>query len=226
MVKLILIRHGQSVANAQNEYTGWSDVPLTTRGHQEALAAGRLLQQAQVSFAAVHTSVLQRAIITAYLIQEQCQALATPIYKSWRLNERHYGALRGLNKDYTRQKYGAHQVALWRRSYFSIPPQLQQVDTHIRAYQRYPQSILPRSESLAMALKRTIPYFQDQIAPRLKSNQNQLVVAHGSTLRALIKYLENISDQDIDGVEVKNAQPIIYEFNHDLQIITKRTLHS
>lgn len=225
MVKLILVRHGQSVANAQNKYTGWSDVALTSRGRQDALHAGRLLKQAQIHFAAVHTSVLQRAIITAYLIQEQCQALATPIYKSWRLNERHYGSLRGLNKDYTRQKYGPHQVALWRRSYRSIPPQLQQVDTNVRTYQRYPQSILPRSESLAMALKRTVPYFQDQIAFRLKKNQNQLIVAHGSTLRALIKYLENISDQDIDGVEVKNAQPIIYELNHNLQIITKINLH-
>lgn len=224
MVKLILVRHGQSVANAKNEYTGWSDVALTKKGRQQAVQAGQLLAQAQIDFLAVHTSVLQRAIITAYIIQEQCGVLDIPIYKSWRLNERHYGALRGLNKDFTRQKYGLEQVALWRRSYDSVPPKLKQVDTHLRAYHNYPQSILPASESLAMALKRTAPYFQDQVAPQLLAGKNQLIVAHGSTLRALIKYLEDISDQDIDGVEVGNAQPIIYQFDKRLNILNKTIL--
>ncbi|MBA1434156.1 2,3-bisphosphoglycerate-dependent phosphoglycerate mutase [Bombilactobacillus bombi] len=224
MVKLILVRHGQSIANAKNEYTGWSDVDLTAQGRQQAVAAGKILKKHQIFFAGVHTSVLRRAIITAYLIQEQCHALDIPIYKSWRLNERHYGALRGLNKDYTRQKFGADQVALWRRSYNSVPPQLRQVDTHLRAYQQWPQSILPRSESLAMALKRTVPYFQDHIVPQLLEGKNQLIVAHGSTLRALIKYLEDISDEDIDGVEVGNAQPIIYQLDQHLQILNKQIL--
>ncbi|NVY96015.1 2,3-diphosphoglycerate-dependent phosphoglycerate mutase [Lactobacillus sp. DCY120] len=224
MVKLILIRHGESQANARNEYTGWSDVPLTSRGEEQARGAGKVLAQAQIEFSAVHTSVLQRAILTAYLIQEECQALDRPIYKSWRLNERHYGALRGLNKDYTRKKYGVQQVSLWRRSYRSLPPQLEQVDTHLRVYQAWPSSILPRSESLAMALQRTVPYFQDQVAPKLRQGQNQLIVVHGSTLRALIKYLEGISDSDIDGVEVANAQPLVYDLTTDLEIKAKTIL--
>lgn len=224
MVKLILVRHGQSVANERNEYTGWSDVALTAKGRRQAQHAGQLLKKHQLTFAQVHTSVLKRAILTAYLIQEQCAALATPIYKSWRLNERHYGALRGLNKDFTRQKFGAQQVALWRRSFDSVPPLLPVEDTSQRVYQGWPRDILPRAESLKMALERTVPYFQEVIGPKLKAGHNQLIVAHGSTLRALIKYLEQISDQAIDGVEVGNCEPIVYQLDAQLQITSKVVL--
>lgn len=224
MVQLILIRHGQSQANALNQYTGWSDVPLTAQGKEQARLAGQKLYQAGVGFEAVHTSVLQRAIQTAMIIQNVCHAAAVPLTKSWRLNERHYGALRGRNKDQTRQQYGAKQVALWRRSYAVVPPPLTQRDTHLRVYRRYPQTILPWSESLKMALQRTVPYFQDHVGPALITGHNQLIVAHGSTLRALIKYLEAIDDQQINHVEVANGQPIIYEMDQHLQIRSKTVL--
>lgn len=212
MVKLVLIRHGQSIANQDNVYTGWSDVPLTDLGRQQARQAGQLLQQTGLQFMAIHTSVLSRAIVTANLVAEEIGQLATPIYKSWRLNERHYGALRGLNKEATKQQYGAKQVALWRRSFDSIPPKLSQPDTD-RRYDLVPWTSRPLAESLAQCQKRLLPYWQDQIAPRLLQGQNQLVVAHGSSLRALIKYLEEISDQDIDGLEVENGQPLLYDLD-------------
>ncbi|UQS82392.1 2,3-diphosphoglycerate-dependent phosphoglycerate mutase [Bombilactobacillus folatiphilus] len=224
MVKLILLRHGQSTANAKNEYTGWSDVDLTSQGMMQARWAGKMLRQHHLTFERVHTSVLKRAIVTAYLVQEQCLALAVPIQKTWRLNERHYGALRGLNKETTRQQYGSQQVALWRRSFDSVPPKLAQKDVSQRIYQSYSSDILPRAESLKMALQRTIPYFQDQIGPRLYRGHNQLIVAHGSTLRAMIKYLEHISDDRIDGVEVGNCEPIIYQLDDQLRIQDKQIL--
>lgn len=224
MTKLVLIRHGESIANARNEYTGWSDVPLTKKGIAEAHNAGQILAKQNIKFTDVHTSVLKRAIKTAYIVQDECDISYLPIHKTWRLNERHYGALRGLNKDYTRKIYGPKQVALWRRSYSSVPPKLKRPDTGLRVYQRYPQSILPLAESLKMALHRSVPYYQDHIAPKLIDHHDQLVVAHGSTIRGLIKYLENISDTGIDGVEVGNAQPIVYEFDDKLNIIDKTTL--
>ncbi|UQS83963.1 2,3-bisphosphoglycerate-dependent phosphoglycerate mutase [Bombilactobacillus thymidiniphilus] len=224
MVKLILVRHGQSIANARNEYTGWSDVDLTPKGRQQAHLAGQLLKQQKISFEQVHTSVLKRAIQTALVIMAECGQVDRQLTKSWRLNERHYGALRGLNKELTRQEYGAQQVAQWRRSYESVPPALKQADDQERIYQRYPKDILPRAESLAMALKRTVPYFQDTVAPLLLAQHSQLIVAHGSTLRALIKYLENISDTAINCVEVGNAQPIVYELDERLAIVDKLIL--
>lgn len=220
MVKLVLIRHGQSIANQENTYTGWSDVPLTSLGQQQALLAGQMLVEENIMFSAMHTSVLIRAIKTANLVAEQLGQLDIPIYKTWRLNERHYGALRGLNKDKTRQIYGAKQVALWRRSYFSVPPQLKHADFD-RRYQYLDQKLLPLAESLEMTEKRLVPYWQAQIAPRLLAGQNQLIVAHGSSLRALIKYLEKIPPADIDGLEVANAEPIIYDLDDKLHVLNK-----
>ena len=220
MVKLVLIRHGQSIANKENVYTGWNDAPLTKLGERQALDAGKTLDQLGIKFSDIHTSLLGRAIKTANIVAETCHQLYLPLHKSWRLNERHYGALRGLNKDDTRKIYGVHQVALWRRSFYAVPPALAKPDLE-RRYANLDIRSVPTAESLAQALTRILPYWQDEIAPKLLTGQNQLVVAHGSTLRALIKFLENISDEGIDGVEVDHCQPIVYELDHVLIVISK-----
>lgn len=223
MVKLVLLRHGESAANFSNTYTGWSDVPLTAHGVAQAKAAGQALAAQQILFGHVHTSVLKRAIETAYLVQDAIGQNWLPITKSWHLNERHYGALRGINKDETRQLFGAQQVALWRRSYTSRPPLLVN-PSRSRRYHRFPASIIPRGESLQDAETRLIAYWSDELAPRLLRQENQLVVAHGSTLRALIKYLEAIPDDQIDQVEVANAQPIVYTLDDHLHIVDKTVI--
>lgn len=223
MVKLVLVRHGESTANRDNVYTGWSDVPLTERGVEEAAAAGQLIRTTGIQFAACHTSLLQRAIMTTHLILDCLAQNALPVFKTWRLNERHYGALRGKNKDWTRKVYGVAQVAKWRRSYTTVPPQLPTPD-YERRYTRFGYDFEPRAESLEMTLQRLVPYWLDQIAPALIDQQPQLIVAHGSSLRALIKYLEGISDQGIDGVEVPNGQPIVYTLDQRLQIVDKQIL--
>lgn len=223
MVKLVLLRHGESAANFSNTYTGWSDVPLTAHGVAQAQAAGQALAAQAILFGHVHTSVLKRAIETAYLVQDAIGQNWVPITKSWRLNERHYGALRGINKDQTRQLFGAKQVALWRRSYTSRPPLLVN-PSRSRRYHRFPASIIPRGESLQDAETRLIAYWSDELAPRLLHEENQLVVAHGSTLRALIKYLEAIADDQIDQVEVANAQPIVYTLDERLHIVDKTVI--
>lgn len=223
MVELVMVRHGESLANKNNEYTGWTDVPLTAKGITEARAAGVVILNTNIQFSQVHTSVLKRAIKTSNIMMEEMNQLWIPIQKNWRLNERHYGALRGLNKDETKRIYGVKQVAQWRRSYTTIPPSLLAPDDDRRYKQRVKRS-LPTSESLEMAFKRILPYWQDVIAPELRQGNNQLIVAHGSTLRVLIKYLENISDADIDGVEVPNGVPIWYTLNDDLTIKSKKIL--
>lgn len=223
MVKLVLLRHGESEANYLNTYTGWSDVPLTSHGIASAEAAGTRLAQTRLQFTHVHTSLLSRAIMTAYIVQDAIGQNWLPLSKSWRLNERHYGALRGLNKDATREVFGKDQVAKWRRSYTDRPPLLQAPDLE-PAYARYPHSIVPRGESLKDATVRLLPYWEDHIAPRLRQNGNQLIVAHGSTLRALIKYLEAIPDDQVDHVEVANAQPIVYTLDDRLQVADKTVL--
>ena len=223
MVKLVLIRHGQSLANKENVYTGWNDAPLTKKGIIQARHAGYLLRHEKISFQTAHTSVLMRAIKTANIVLDEIGQSYLPIYKTWRLNERHYGALRGLNKDYTRELYGEERVALWRRSFYTVPPLLK-VQDQDRRYAQVPSQSLPRGESLKMAYDRIVPYWTEMIAPRLLAGENQLVVAHGSTLRALIKFLEHISDQGIDGVEVENGVPIVYDLDRYLKIIEKRII--
>ncbi|GBG95275.1 2,3-bisphosphoglycerate-dependent phosphoglycerate mutase [Ligilactobacillus salitolerans] len=223
MAYLVLLRHGQSLANKVNEYTGWSDSPLTEKGVKQAHAAGHALFLQHLEFTDVHTSVLVRAIKTADIVQEELHQAYLPLHKSWRLNERHYGALRGWNKDDTRQIFGPKQVALWRRSYYAVPPKLK-FPVSDRRYAKLPLSSLPLAESLAMASERIIPYWVDQIAPRLLQGHNQLVVAHGSTLRAMIKFIEQISDENIDGVEVANGEPIIYDFDQQLNVLHKKII--
>ncbi|KRL59837.1 phosphoglycerate mutase 1 family protein [Latilactobacillus fuchuensis DSM 14340 = JCM 11249] len=223
MAKLVIVRHGESLANQLNTYTGWSDVPLTDKGRLEAHQVGQQLQATGIQFAQVHTSLLKRAILTSYIILEEMDQLAIPMTKSWRLNERHYGALRGLNKETTRRVFGVAQVARWRRSYTAIPPLLTQVSQE-RRYRLVPLASRPRGESLAQATQRLLPYWQDQIVPGLRQGRDQLVVAHGSTLRALIKVIEQISDQAIDGVEVANGEALYYQFDATLQLIEKGRL--
>ncbi|PMD68376.1 2,3-bisphosphoglycerate-dependent phosphoglycerate mutase [Companilactobacillus nuruki] len=222
MVKLVMVRHGESIANALNQYTGWSDVGLTQEGIVQAHKAAEQLEG--LYFDHVHTSVLKRAIMSAYIIQDELNLNYVPITKTWRLNERHYGALRGQNKDVTRREFGMEQVHQWRRSFYSIPPRLTQPDPNIGPYKYFGPEIMPRAESLYQAYQRIIPYYVDNVGPRLLDGKNQLIVAHGSTIRALIKYIENINDKDIDGVEVANGKPLIYEFDDKLNIVNNNRM--
>ncbi|MCH4056572.1 MAG: 2,3-diphosphoglycerate-dependent phosphoglycerate mutase [Lactobacillaceae bacterium] len=224
MAKLVLVRHGESTANAENIYTGWTDVDLTDRGVAQARQVGKLLAGIDFMPTAVHTSVLLRAIKTANIICEARHWLYLPIYKSWRLNERHYGALRGHNKDDSRTKYGAKQVALWRRSYTAVPPLLATRDRDRRYALLDPQDI-PLGESLQMASRRALPYYLDHVVPELRQGRDQMIVAHGSTLRALIKYLEAIPDDQIDGVEVGNGEPLVYDYDRQLNLRSKEILN-
>ena len=219
MGSLIITRHGESQANRDNIFTGWSDVDLTEKGIQQAHEAGQAILATGLTFTAVHTSMLKRAIITANMILDEINQSWLPEYKSWRLNERHYGALRGQNKALVAQKVGEPQIKEWRRSFAVVPPLLDKPD-YDRRYAKMGVTI-PRGESLQMAQKRLLPYWDDQVVPRLLDNQNQLIVAHGSTMRALIKYLENISDEDISKVEVPNGKPIRYDFDDQLNIVKK-----
>ncbi|WP_442761041.1 2,3-bisphosphoglycerate-dependent phosphoglycerate mutase [Paucilactobacillus nenjiangensis] len=222
MVKLVITRHGESQANRDNVYTGWSDVPLTAKGIKQAQMAAQRIKNLNIHFSDVHTSMLQRAITTANLICDEIDQSYLPIHKTWRLNERHYGALRGMNKDDSKQQFGVEQVAKWRRGYSEVPPQLSKRD-HERRYDRLGVQI-PLSESLKMTQERLLPYWNDVIAGQLIDGQNQLIVAHGSSLRALIKYLDQIPDDQINSVEVPNGQPIVYELDSKLNVIEKQIL--
>lgn len=224
MAKLVLVRHGESVANAANVYTGWNDVPLTKKGEEQAEKAGELIKTIS-DFAPthIHTSVLSRAIVTANIVADVCNLLWLPMTKTWRLNERHYGALRGLNKDISRKVFGVEQVLLWRRSFDSVPPK-QGSPMIDRRYKHFDQHLMPRAESLHQTQKRLMPYYYDHIASRLMNGEDQLIVAHGSSLRALIKKLEQINDHDIVKLEVPNAEPIVYIMDEHLKIINKQIL--
>jgi len=214
VAQLVLVRHGESTANRNNEFTGWTDVPLTPKGRQQAKQVGQKLAERQILFNQVHTSYLQRAITTANIILFEMNQSWLPMTKTWRLNERHYGALRGLNKDLARKEYGFEAVALWRRSYTAVPPLL----TKVTPDRRYPNGLEPYGESLKMASDRLLPYWTQVIEPALKAGKNQLIVAHGSSLRALVKYLEHISDEDIDGLEIGNGEPISYTFDDEFNM--------
>lgn len=222
MATLVITRHGESQANRDNIFTGWSDVPLTMAGVEQAQRAAETIRKQNIEFSDVHTSFLQRAIVTSNLICEQLDQLYIPIHKTWRLNERHYGALRGMNKDVAKQKFGVDQVAKWRRGYADLPPMLD-IPDHDRRYDELGVQV-PLSESLKMTEERLLPYWLDHIAPRLLDGHNQLIVAHGSTLRALVKYLDDIPDDQINTVEIANGEPIKYEFDKHLHIISKREL--
>ncbi|WP_279036326.1 2,3-bisphosphoglycerate-dependent phosphoglycerate mutase [Lactobacillus intestinalis] len=224
MVKLVLVRHGESIANAANVYTGWNDVPLTEKGREQAKMAGeRIRQLADFYPTHIHTSVLSRAIVTANIVSDVCDFLYLPITKTWRLNERHYGALRGLNKDVSRKVFGKDQVLEWRRGFYSIPPK-QGSPMIDRRYKLCDQHLMPRAESLYQTQLRLMPYYYDKIASRMLRGEDQIIVAHGSSLRALIKKIENINDHDIVNLEVPNAEPIVYTMDTQLNIIDKKIL--
>lgn len=227
-MKLVLLRHGQSEWNQLNLFTGWMDVDLTEQGVEEAKMAGRKIKEAGIVFDVAFTSVLKRAMKTCNLALEYSDQLYVPVHKTWRLNERHYGALQGLNKAATAEKYGAEQVHIWRRSYDVLPPAMPKDDpnsAHLDPRYRYlPPNMIPDTESLKITLERTIPYWTDEIAPALLRGENVLVAAHGNSLRAISKHVEGISDADILKLEIATGQPIVIEFDEHLKVVSKTLL--
>ena len=219
--KLVLVRHGQSIWNVENLFTGWTDVDLTEQGRNEAREAGRLLKAEGFTFDVVYTSVLKRAIRTMWTVLDEMDLMWLPVERSWRLNERHYGALQGLDKAQTTAKHGAEQVKIWRRSYDVPPPPLSTDDSRHPAFDpRYatlPPEALPATESLKETLVRVLPFWTDKIAPQLKQGRNVLVVAHGNSLRALVKMLDGMSDADIVEFNIPTGVPIVYELDTALK---------
>lgn len=220
---LVLLRHGESDWNAKNLFTGWVDVPLSDKGRAEAEAGGGMLVESGVLPDVLHTSLLRRAIITAQLALDIADRHWIPVRRSWRLNERHYGALQGLNKEEMRQKAGPEQVHSWRRSYAVRPPPLDTDDPGFpgndRRYADLGDRELPRTESLEDTVKRTLPYWHEFIAPAIRAGARVLISAHGNSLRGLVKYLDDVADEDIPGVEIPTGQPLIYELGADLKAV-------
>ena len=223
MIKLVLVRHGQSVWNLENKFTGWTDVPLSEKGIEEAKEAGRILKEKDFHFDIAFTSVLKRAEDTLYYILKEMGEEDIEIKKSWKLNERHYGALQGLNKDETRAKYGAEQVLLWRRSTDVRPPELETTDERYPGndpkYKDLTEKELPKTENLLDTIKRVLEYWNTDIKPELEKGKRVIIAAHGNSLRGLIKYLDNISDEDIIKLELQTGNPICYELDNDLKPI-------
>ena len=223
MYKLVLVRHGQSIWNLENRFTGWTDVGLTDQGIAEAHEAGRLLREGGYIFDVAYTSVLKRAIKTLNIIQEEMDLEWIPAIRAWQLNERHYGALQGLNKSEMAEKFGEAQVKIWRRSYDVPPPALEWNDErHPRFEPRYaslPPEQLPATESLKITLERVLPYWHSTLAPEIKSGRRVLVAAHGNSIRALVKYLDNISDAEIPELNIPTGVPLVYELDNNLKPI-------
>ncbi len=221
MKKLVLLRHGESVWNRENRFTGWTDVDLSEKGFDEARAAGRLLRAEGWQFDLAHTSVLKRAIRTLWIGLEELDQMWLPTYPHWRLNERHYGALTGLNKTETAAKHGDDQVFIWRRSFDISPPPLAESDgrhpCHDARYKSVPQTDLPATESLKDCVARVVPHWEKIIKPDIATGRRVLIAAHGNSIRALIKYLENISDDAIADLNIPTAVPLVYEFNDQMQ---------
>lgn len=226
--KLVLVRHGESAWNLENRFTGWVDVGLTAKGVEEAHAAGRLLKAEGFRFDRLYTSLLSRAILTAQIVLEELDQLWLPVERSWRLNERHYGAMQGLNKKETAQKYGDEQLFKWRRGYAITPPPLDAKDaSHPRFDRRYaglPPELLPSTESLAIVVDRFLPYWYDAIVPSLGRGESVLVVAHGNSLRALVKHLDGISDEDIPELNIPTGIPLVYTLDADFRKVDSRYL--
>jgi 2,3-bisphosphoglycerate-dependent phosphoglycerate mutase len=221
--KLVFVRHGQSTWNLENRFTGWTDVDLTGQGRQEALTGGQLLLEKGFTFDIAYTSVLKRAIRTLNIIQEVMDLEWIPVIRAWQLNERHYGALQGLNKAEMAAKFGEEQVKIWRRSYDVPPPALELNDErHPRFDRRYAGLMpaqQPATESLKITLERVLPYWHSVLAPMIKSSKRVLIVAHGNSIRAMIKYLDNISDQEIPELNIPTGIPLVYELDGDLKPI-------
>ncbi len=221
--KLVLVRHGESTWNSENRFTGWTDVDLSAKGVDEAKSAARLIKESNLEFDHVYTSVLKRAIRTMWSILDLTDQMWLPVTRAWQLNERHYGALQGLNKTETAQKYGDKQVFIWRRS-FDIPPDKLKIDdprhpTFDRRYKNLKKSELPATESLKTCMARVVPYWQKVLAPRIKKGERILIVAHGNSMRALIKHLDKISDDSIAELNIPTAIPLVYELDRNLKPI-------
>ncbi|MCX7353471.1 MAG: 2,3-diphosphoglycerate-dependent phosphoglycerate mutase [Alphaproteobacteria bacterium] len=219
-MKLVLLRHGQSTWNKENRFTGWADVDLSERGVAEAQAAGRAMTADGLDFDLCYASVLKRAIKTLWLLLETMDRMWLPIQHDWRLNERHYGGLQGLNKAETAKKYGDDQVFVWRRSYDTPPPPLEANDPRSQANDPRYRAIagkVPPSESLKDTITRTLPFWHETIAPSIKSGKRVLIAAHGNSLRGLVKYLDNLSDEEITKVEIPTGRPLVYELDGNLK---------
>jgi 2,3-bisphosphoglycerate-dependent phosphoglycerate mutase len=221
MTTLVLLRHGQSEWNRQNRFTGWVDVPLSDQGIEEASAAGRLLRAEGYEFDLAHTSVLKRAIKTLWIVLEEIDQMWIPVHRSWRINERMYGALQGLDKAETAARHGADQVKLWRRSYDVRPPPMSDDDPGLperdRRYAHLATEDLPRTECLKDTVERFLPYWKSTIAPAIASGQRVLIAAHGNSLRALVKHLERISEEDIVELNIPTGVPLVYELDAALR---------
>jgi len=217
MYRLVLIRHGESTWNKENRFTGWTDVELSERGIGEAIEAGKVLKKEGFNFKIAYTSYLTRAIRTLWLIQEQMDLLWIPVFKTWRLNEKHYGVLQGLNKLEMAEKYGDQQVLIWRRSYDVRPPALDSDDPrHPRFDPRYRDldpSDVPATEALKDTVNRIVPYWQTEMEPKLREHKEVIVAAHGNSLRGIVKYLKNISDDEIIGLNLPTGIPYVFEFD-------------
>ena len=225
---LVLLRHGESAWNLENRFTGWTDVDLSPDGEREADAAGRLLRAEGLDFDVCYTSYLKRAIRTLHRALAQMDREWLPVYKTWKLNERHYGALQGLNKAETAAKFGEEQVRLWRRAFDVRPPALEDGDERLpaglAAYREVPPEQLPRTESLADTIARAVPYFRAAIAPALSAGKRVLVAAHGNSLRALVMHLEGLSPEAIAGVNLPTGVPLVYELREDFSVADRRYL--
>jgi len=221
MFKLVLLRHGESTWNKENRFTGWTDVDLSDKGVQEARQAGKILKQKGYTFDLAFTSVLKRAVRTLWIVQDEMDLMWIPVKKSWRLNERHYGALQGLNKSEMAKKYGERQVLIWRRSYEVSPPPLKRGDPRgpngDPRYLGLKPEQLPLTESLKDTYRRCLPYWYKSIAPAVRAGKKVIVSAHGNSLRALVKYLDNVPDSEIAGLNIPTGIPLIYELDRDLR---------
>lgn len=223
MKKIVLIRHGESTWNKENRFTGWKDVDLTDKGKEEAKKAGQLLKESGYTFDLAFSSVLKRAIRTLWLIQDEMDLLWLPVIRSWKLNERHYGALQGLNKSETAEKYGNDQVHIWRRSYDVPPPEMTKDDERYAGndprYKDLNENEIPLTESLKTTVDRFLPFWFDSIVPEIKKDKKIIIAAHGNSLRALIKHLDNISNDEIAELNIPTGIPLVYELDDDLKPI-------
>ncbi|ACH40494.1 phosphoglycerate mutase 1 [Citrifermentans bemidjiense Bem] len=230
MHQLVLLRHGESVWNKENLFTGWTDVELSPRGEEESRNAGLLLKEHGFVFDLAFTSLLKRAIKTLWIVLEQMDLMWIPEHKEWRLNERHYGALQGLNKAQTAQEYGDEQVKLWRRSYKVRPPALAEGDQRHPSfdprYHSLSRDLLPDTECLQDTVERVLPFWQQQAVPALQQGKRILIAAHGNSLRGLIKYLDQIPDDDIVGLEIPTGSPLVYELDRDLKPVRRYYLET
>lgn len=221
MKKVVLLRHGESIWNMENRFTGWTDVDLSEKGIQEAEKSADALKKEGFIFDVAFTSVLKRAIRTLWIVMDRMDLMWLPVYNSWRLNERHYGALQGLNKSEMAEKFGEEQVLVWRRSYDVPPPALEKNDPrHPRFDPRYKdldKNDIPSTECLKDTVKRFLPYWHDTIAPVIKQDKKVIIAAHGNSLRALVKYLDNVSDHEIVGLNIPTGIPLVYELDDDLK---------